>query len=145
MRAHDATERSVGGSWDGQVADDDRLERHRHLHFAGQVRVVEPVGVSDALVRREFDVLAAEGMALPRGEIAERHSVPSADFRVQFVDRAGEPVGRQPFGHGVRIEEGAKYLLRLGGEDAMQTDGIALGHDGIFSVTERSLSHDFAG
>jgi hypothetical protein len=45
-----------------------------------------------------------------------------------MVDLAGEAVGRQPFGHGIRIEEGAKDLLRLGGEDAMQTNGIS-GHD----------------
>ena len=45
-----------------------------------------------------------------------------------MVDLAREAVGRQPFGHGIRIEEGAKDLLRLGGEDTMQADGIS-GHD----------------
>src|SRR5262249_35049430 len=60
-----------------------------------------------------------------------------------MVDLAGEAVGRQPFGHGVGIEEGTKQLLRLGGEDTMQTDGVALGHDAILSIAERSLSHDF--
>ena len=62
-----------------------------------------------------------------------------------MVDLAGEAVGRQPLRHGVRIEEGAKNLLRLGGEDTMQTNGIALGHDVIFSITERSISQDLLG
>src|SRR5882672_11750044 len=84
-------------------------------------------------------------MARVRGEIRERHPECAADFRLQMVDLAGEAVGRQPLGHGFRIEEGAKNLLRLGAEDTMQTNGITLGHDVIFSITERSISQDLVG
>jgi hypothetical protein len=67
-------------------------------------------------------------MAGFRREVGERHPEGAADLGVQMVDLAREAVGRQPFGHGIRIEEGAKNLLRLGSEYTMQTDGIS-GHD----------------
>src|SRR2546429_2552858 len=84
-------------------------------------------------------------MTRVRGEIRKRHPECAANLRLEMVNLAGEAVGRQPLGHGFRIEEGAKDLLRLGGEDAMQTNGIALGHGFIFSMTERTISQDLVG
>src|SRR5262245_15192293 len=84
-------------------------------------------------------------MAVACREVGERHPECAANLRLHMVDLAGEAVGRQPFGHRICVEEGAKHLLRFGGEDAMQTNGVALGHDVIFSIAERSLSHDLAG
>jgi hypothetical protein len=84
-------------------------------------------------------------MARVRGEVRKRHPECAANLRLEMVDLAGEAVGRQPLGHGFGIEEGAKNLFRLGGEDTMQTNGIALGHDAIFSMTERSISRDLPG
>ena len=47
------------------------LECHRHLDFAGQIGIVEPVRVAQALRGHEFQIFAAEGMAEPGGEVAE--------------------------------------------------------------------------
>src|SRR5207249_11739388 len=75
-----------------------------------------------------------------------RHPECAANLRLEMVNLAGEAVGRQPLGHGFRIEEGAKNLFRLGGEDAMQTNGIALGHGFIFSIiTERTVRRIWLG
>src|SRR5437870_5908727 len=46
----------------------DLLQRDGDLHLARQVRVVELVGVADALVRRELEIPSAEGMAFAGGE-----------------------------------------------------------------------------
>jgi hypothetical protein len=40
--------------------DRDFLQRHRHPHLASQVWIVEPVRPSNALVRDQLEVLAAE-------------------------------------------------------------------------------------
>ncbi len=45
------------------------MERDRDLHLAGHVSVIEPVYVPDSLMRREFDVLAAERMTLAGSEV----------------------------------------------------------------------------
>src|SRR6266567_8608212 len=66
------------------------FQRDRSLHLAGQIRIVELVGVSNALVRLEFEICPAEGMALAGGKIRERHFVSAAHFRVQMMDRAGK-------------------------------------------------------
>jgi len=50
-------------------------EGNRDLDFAGQGRVFEFVGVTKALVRDEFEVSSAEGVALAGGEIGEGHFV----------------------------------------------------------------------
>src|SRR6185295_16250576 len=96
-------------------------------------------------VGNDLQIFSAERMAVVRGEIRKRHPECAANLRLQMVDLAGEAVGGQPFGHGIRIEKGAKNLFRRGGEDTMQTNGIALGHDVIFSMTERSVSRDLPG
>src|SRR6266576_1521964 len=57
---------------DGQLgADGDLLERHRHLHFARQIGIVEFVRVAQALAGHELQIFSAERMAHARGEIAE--------------------------------------------------------------------------
>src|SRR6266446_1396143 len=40
------------------------LQRDRGLYLAGHVRIVELVGVMNALVRLQFEIRSAEGMAL---------------------------------------------------------------------------------
>src|SRR5690242_8157589 len=50
-------------------------QRDRRLHLAGQVRIVELVRVTDALVRYELEVRASEGVAVSRREVRERHLV----------------------------------------------------------------------
>src|SRR5260221_6928237 len=87
----------VGNAFLGDVdlrADEDLLQFDRRGHHAGQVGVVELVGMTDALPRHEFQVLAAEGMALARPEVGERHLVASSHARIDLVDLAGESVGR---------------------------------------------------
>jgi len=39
------------------------------LHFAGQIRVVESVGVADLFVWRQLKILSTERVALAGGEI----------------------------------------------------------------------------
>jgi hypothetical protein len=58
-----------------------------------------------------------------------------ADLGIEAMHGAGEAVGRQPFGQGVRLDEGAIDLVGLGGEDAVQSNGA--GH-GEFSPVKAS-------
>ena len=41
------------------------LQGNRRLHFAGQVRIVEFVGVTEALAGRQFEIGSAEGWLVP--------------------------------------------------------------------------------
>ena len=94
-------------------------QRDRDLHLARQVGVVELVGVADSLMRRELDILAAEGMALLRAEVGERHAIAAADAGVDLVDFAGEAVRRKPLGHGVGIEKCAIDAIGRGAQHAV--------------------------
>ena len=105
-------------------ADRNRPQRHGHLHLAGQVRVVEAVGVDELLIGHEFEVFAAEAVRVTGREVGERHAVAAADAGVDFVDLAGEAVGRQPAGHRIGVEEGLVDLLGRGLEDEVQADGV---------------------
>src|SRR5581483_4917259 len=58
------------------------LQADRHLHLAGQVRIVKLVRVPDTLVRHQFEVLSAEGVAVAGAEVCERHPVGAADLGV---------------------------------------------------------------
>jgi hypothetical protein len=62
-------------------------------------------------------------MAAAAAEIGEGHVIAAADLGVDFVDLAGEAVGRKPPGQGVGVEEG--FIDALGGsaEDAVEADG----------------------
>jgi hypothetical protein len=104
-------------------ADRDLLQRDRRLHLAGEVRVVEGVGVANALVRHQLEVRAAERVGLPVAEVGERHPVRAADLGVQLVHLAGEAVRRQPLDHGVGVEEGAIDALCRCAQDALEADG----------------------
>src|SRR5881396_1442893 len=107
------------------------FQRDRRLHFAGQVRVVEFVRMTNAFVRCQFDVFSAERVALARAEIRERHFVSAADFGVQVMNLARESVRWKPFDHGVRIEERAINSLRRRPEHSVESDGVCVGrwHD----------------
>src|ERR1700690_4526733 len=50
-------------------AERDFFQRHRHLNLTGQVRVLELVGVAQALVRDDLDILTSERVAMAGGEI----------------------------------------------------------------------------
>jgi hypothetical protein len=41
------------------------FQSNRRLHFSGQVWIVEPVRVADALVGRQFEIGSAEERLLP--------------------------------------------------------------------------------
>ena len=109
-------------------ADQNFLQHHRHLDLAGQVGIVEPVGVAQAFARDEFDIFTAKRMAMARREVAERHLEGAADLCLQMVHGAGKAVGRQPFRERIRFEERAIDFLGLGGEDAVQADGAGHGN-----------------
>src|SRR5690606_16997858 len=66
-------------------------------------------------------------MAFARRKIPERHSVLAADLCLQLVDGADKAIGRQPACHGVRLDECAIDLFRLGGEYAVQADSAGHG------------------
>src|SRR5208337_3508399 len=76
----------------------------------------------------ELDILAAERMAVPRGEIPERHPESATDFCVQLMHSACKAVGRQPLGQRIRLKERAINLFRSGCQDTMQTDGVRHGY-----------------
>ncbi len=109
------------------LPQDDRFQRHGRFHFARQVGVVEYVGIADAFAGHQLAVFATEGVAIAAAEIAEFHAKPAADPRIHLFDLAGKPVGRQPLGHRIGIEEGAVDLPGRGPEYAVQFHGIA-GH-----------------
>lgn len=75
-------------------------------------------------IGNQFDIFAAEGVTQPRGEIAERQSETAARLGIQVMDGTGEAIRQQPFRQRVGFEERAVNLLRGGGEDTMQTDGV---------------------
>lgn len=104
-----------------------RLQGDGGLHFAGQVRIVECVGVADAFVRHEFEIFAAERMALPGAEVGERHPAAAADLRFQMVDLGGEAVRRQPLDQGVGVEKRAVDPFGRRAQHAVQADGAG-GH-----------------
>src|SRR5688500_8235716 len=52
-------------------ADGYLLERHRHLHLAWQIGIVEFVRVAQALAGHELQILSAKRMAHARGEVAK--------------------------------------------------------------------------
>jgi hypothetical protein len=81
--------------------------------------------VADAFVRYEFKILSAEGVALARAEVHERHFVGAADLAIYVMNLAGEPVGRKPFGHGVAIEKRPIYFFWRRTEDAVKADSVS--------------------
>src|SRR5215813_1359763 len=89
------------------------LQADRHLHFSGQVRVIELIGVTDELMRPQLEIAPAEGVALAAGEIGEGHFVSPADFRFQVMNLARKPVRRKPLDHCVSINEGSINSLGL--------------------------------
>ena len=94
------------------------LQDHRDLHLAWQIRIVEPVGVDEPFSGNEFQIFAAERMAVTSREIAERHAMLATDPGLQFVDGAEEPVGRQPACHRVELKKGPIDLFGSGRDDA---------------------------
>ena len=102
------------------------LQGDRRLHFSRQVHVVEFVRVTDALVRRQFEIGSSEGMALTGGEIGERHRVSAADFGVQVMNLARESVRWKPLGHCIGIEELSINFLRRRAEHPVESDGACV-------------------
>src|SRR3546814_146709 len=105
-------------------SDGNGLQRDGHFHLARKVRVIEHVAVDEQFARDKFQIGAAEGMALPGGEVPEGHSVPAAFPGLKLVDRTGETEGWQPARNGVGFQECAVDLFRPGGEDPVQFDSI---------------------
>src|SRR6185295_5793633 len=116
----------------GMPSDGHLLERDRRLHLSRQARIVERVGVANALIRHELEIRPVEGVTGARGEVREGHLVRAADLRIDVVDLAGEAVRRKPFGHGVGIEERAIEPLRGGPEHSMKPNGAG-GHVAPFA------------
>src|SRR5690606_6257299 len=101
-------------------ADRGSLQCHRHLHLAREVGVIERVGVDERLAGDEFQIGAPEGVAVSGGEVSKRHAVPAAFLRLELMNGACETEGWQPGRHSIGFDEGAKELLGLRDEDAVQ-------------------------
>jgi hypothetical protein len=69
--------------------------------------------------RNELEVLAAEGMTVPRAEVGE-----PADAGVHLVHLAGETVGRKPLHHRVGIQERAVNAVGRSTEHSVKTNGV---------------------
>src|SRR5206468_5462248 len=108
-------------------ADRNLFQRHGHLNFTGQVRIVEFVGVAETFAGDEFEIFAAEGVAVARREIPERHFERAPDVRLEVMHRTGEAVRRKPFRQRIRLEEGAIDFLWAGRQNAVQAYGA--GHN----------------
>jgi hypothetical protein len=95
-----------------------------HGAMTGTVPAVIPRGAMRGCTRQwtayEFPIDAPEGVAVSGGEVAKGHAVPAAFLRVQLMNRACEAEGWQPARHSIGFDKGAKELLRLRGEDAVQ-------------------------
>src|SRR6185436_12002874 len=65
---------------------EDFLQSDRDAHLAGEIGIVELVGVTEQFVRLQFDVLATEGMALAGREVRKRHVVAAPNSRVDFMN-----------------------------------------------------------
>src|SRR6185369_3490764 len=63
------------------------LEGDRDRHLAGQIGIVEAIGVDQPLARHELEIFAAEAVRMPGGEVAERHAVLAADPGIELMDR----------------------------------------------------------
>src|SRR5262249_36626701 len=108
------------------------LQRHCHANFSRQSRIVEVIRVAKALMRRQFEILASEGVAFARCEIGERHLERPADFGVHMMDLARKSIRRQPFHHGVRVEERSVNPVWCRTKHGMESDGI---RSHVFSFT----------
>jgi hypothetical protein len=75
-------------------AHGDGLEGDGGTHLAGQVGVVKPVGVDDALMGHQFQVLPPKRVHLSGGKVAKLHAVAPAYARIQLEHAAGETVRR---------------------------------------------------
>src|SRR5436305_9148232 len=126
---HDAQLRSAGY----------RLQRDGDVHESRKIGIVESVGMADAPVRLELEILAAERVSVPRREIRERHLERAANPGLEMMHVAGEAVRRQPFAEGVGIEEGSVDAFGGRAQNAVQGDGV--GHwatlEGIMDVILR--------
>jgi hypothetical protein len=105
-----------------------RMEPNRISTNAASPGVVYCCGkVANPFVRHQFEILPAEGVALARGEIRERHFVRAANAGVHVVNLAGKSVWRESFDHRFRIEERPVDQLGSSPEDTVQLNGA--GHD----------------
>src|SRR3546814_16269690 len=86
-------------------SDGNGLQRDGHFHIARKVRVVEHVVVDEQFARNELQIGTAEGMALPGGEVPEGHSVFTAFFSLNLVDRTGETKRRKPASKGLGFKD----------------------------------------
>jgi hypothetical protein len=118
---------------------------HRHQHLAGQAGVVETVVVAQQAVGLQFQVGAAEAVALAVAEVLETHLETTAHAGVQRMHLAGEAAGRQPLGQGRRFQKSAVDLFRRTLQHTVQADG-AVGHGflqkGVAAPTRRCCWHD---
>jgi hypothetical protein len=113
---------------DAQIASaKDGFEGDGSLHFAGQGRGIELVGITNAFVWDEFQICSAEGMAFTGVEIGEGHPVTTADFGIELMDFADKSIGRKPFGHGIGIQKSAIDPLRRGAEHPVKLNGVGVG------------------
>jgi hypothetical protein len=69
-------------------------------------------------------------------EVGEGHSVGTAHLGLEMMHPTGEAVRRQPFDHGVGIDERAVNSLRLSSKNPVETDSVGGGaHDGVVMMT----------
>src|SRR5207247_9831904 len=115
------------------------LQGDRTLQMAPSVRTVELGRVTHAFVWHQFEIFAAEGVAATGAEIRERHLVGTADFSVQMVNLAREPVRRKPFGQRVRVEKCPIDLLGRRTQYAVKPDGVGR-HYMLLSLDRSSRS-----
>src|SRR5215217_127667 len=75
-------------------------------------------------MRRQFEILPPEGVAFLRCEIGKRHLERPADFGVHVMHLGRKSIGRQPFHHGIRVQERPVNPFWCRTKHAMESNGI---------------------
>ena len=81
-------------------------------------------GSSNAAVRHEFQILAAERMTMAGGEVGEGHLVGAADLGIHLMHFGGKTVGWQPPRPGVSVGECTVDFFGRRAQYAVKLDGI---------------------
>jgi len=118
--------------WDALLDDvqfsSDRylFQLDRRMHLTGHIRIVEAIGLAQALVRLELEILTTERMTPATRKVRERHLVCAANLRLKMMDLARESIWRKPFADCGRIDKCAVDSLRRRREHSMKFDRVRI-------------------
>ena len=113
MRQYGIAGMAIGVSRDGEQRFFNYGDASREPRRAVSSDTLFELGSVSYTHLHQLQVFAAKVMGVAGAEITERHAVLAAHPGVQFMDLAGETIGRQPAHDGVGFEESAVHALSL--------------------------------